>query len=924
MKNRFYKKICVFMMSLALALGLSYTVKADIVNPVVTATPQIYASGGSLPVVFTVTFSSATIEWLDAVEFNPPAGFSLIAGPADLGQDKCNMGVFATPMPSSVDPMNGISWGNAMFPMGGSTCGPYATDITYNFVVVVNDMANSIGDQTVNVVLYGDGFGEMTPTSITIPIVLAGPPCVITCPPDFAVSNDPGECGADVTIGLPSDNGFCQTLPTNMDGFYPVGTTPVTFTADAGVECTVNVTVNDVEDPVITNCNDITVDLDPGECEAIVNFSIDATDNCSTLPVSLSHNVDPNTYTDGFVCFLGSYQTLQVFDLGSNSVNNDFDISSVNLGILVSDGVSSATVNIYELNGPLNYSNLTLLGTNTATVPAMSAATYSFPVAATAAGGSTIVVEVVLPNPDINLLVLAVNSQGSTGETYFASNACGLSQPASYTSQGVGFYTALISVEGEEQALGYTNLDGSGLTSGDFFPIGVTDLTINVTDASGNSASCEFSVTINEYSNPVTSITCNDNVQISLDDQCTTIVGADLILEGGPYGCYEDFIVEIGYPNGTNHLNPADQLDYSHTGMTMPVIVTDENGNSCWGQIVVEDKVPVELECEDINTVCSESTDPGAPLASRVLVTEEPGTVISTFGPSENDVVVNVSGQNGATVNDLNVSIDISHTWVGDLTATITSPSGSFATLFIGAGFGCAGDDIFVTIDDEALNTSLDYQLTCEPTPPSISGSFQPVDPLSIFDGEDLNGNWTIKISDLLGGDGGTINSITLDFGQSGGTVVLPIPDGATYFPSGNVNEFTVLGFDPCGPVTLSYFDNVQTNDCSNEYSEVISRTWNATDPNGNISDQCVQTIFVHRNDLSTLQFPLNRDDLALPALRFLTAFNCEPTWILLENGYPSPESTGEPTGELCENHQITYDDTEIDICGPIYLWWCS
>ena len=220
------------------------------------------------------------------------------------------------------------------------------------------------------------------------------------------------------------------------------------------------------------------------------------------------------------------------------------------------------------------------------------------------------------------------------------------------------------------------------------------------------------------------------------------------------------------------------------------------------------------MVCEDINTVCSESTDPGAPLASRVYVEEEPGTFLDPFDVFETDIVISVDGQDGAIVTDLDVSLDISHTWVGDLSVSVISPSGTFVRLFIGSG--CGNDDLLVIMDDEASNTNNDFLNACNPVPPAISGSFRPLDLLSAFDGEALNGDWTIKVSDLFFFDGGIVNAITLSFGQSGGTVSLPIPDGATYYPTGNNNEFEVIGFDACGPVTLTYFDNVQLNDNKN------------------------------------------------------------------------------------------------------------
>jgi hypothetical protein len=61
-------------------------------------------------------------------------------------------------------------------------------------------------------------------------------------------------------------------------------------------------------------------------------------------------------------------------------------------------------------------------------------------------------------------------------------------------------------------------------------------VSVSATDASGNIGACSFSITMNEYANPTETLACNDLVTIALDEDGCSIVGADMILEGGPYG----------------------------------------------------------------------------------------------------------------------------------------------------------------------------------------------------------------------------------------------------------------------------------------------------------------------------------------------------------------------------------------------------
>ncbi|MFN8165957.1 MAG: HYR domain-containing protein [Bacteroidia bacterium] len=72
--------------------------------------------------------------------------------------------------------------------------------------------------------------------------------------------------------------------------FFAVGTTTVTSTAtDAAgnsVSCSFDVTVTDGENPVISCPANMSVSADAGQCGAVVNFSVTATDNCSASVVS--------------------------------------------------------------------------------------------------------------------------------------------------------------------------------------------------------------------------------------------------------------------------------------------------------------------------------------------------------------------------------------------------------------------------------------------------------------------------------------------------------------------------------------------------------------------------------------------------------------------------------------------------------------
>ncbi len=86
-------------------------------------------------------------------------------------------------------------------------------------------------------------------------------PCTLTCPADITVSNDPGQCGANVSYPMPTIDGSCGVVTSShpSGSFFPVGETTVTLTAtradSSTTTCTFKVTVNDTEPPVITGAS---------------------------------------------------------------------------------------------------------------------------------------------------------------------------------------------------------------------------------------------------------------------------------------------------------------------------------------------------------------------------------------------------------------------------------------------------------------------------------------------------------------------------------------------------------------------------------------------------------------------------------------------------------------------------------------------
>lgn len=111
-------------------------------------------------------------------------------------------------------------------------------------------------------------------------------------------------------------------------------------------------------------------------------------------------------------------------------------------------------------------------------------------------------------------------------------------------------------------------------------------------------------------------------------------------------------------------------------------------------------------------------------------------------------------------ITDVDVRVEMSHTWVGDVVITIDPPGAAGPiTLLDRPGvptstFGCSDDNMNVTFDDGAAIVT---ETHCLGTNPWLTGPALPVSALSVLNGTDAQGVWTLTVSDLASGDTGTV-----------------------------------------------------------------------------------------------------------------------------------------------------------------------
>jgi subtilisin-like proprotein convertase family protein len=703
-----------------------------------------------------------------------------------------------------------------------------------------------------------------------------------------------------VTTTVPYLNDYNNTA--DATDVYDLGETTVNFSA-GNAQCSFTVTVNDANAPTLNCPGDLSVDLEPGDCSGSFDYSITAEDDCPTFRLqdhtfnNWAGGENPPAIDAGYGCDTpgGEATYFRVNNLGGglniNALQNELE--SIDLALASMAAGESLTVSVYQITapGPPSLSALSLINSTEFTAPV----TYSneivnIPVGIEVPGGIRVAIGVTVSNPT----EIGFDTAGGTGNTWIL--GCGNTE---LLNPGTGAGTIRGMIMRLKYKMGNVSLvqtDNSGLTAGDVFNPGSYVQSYTATDANGNSTSCSFNITVTPFTGATSALACNDNVQISLPESGTAVVTSDMILEGGPYGCYDDYEVSV---DGAGNV-----VDCSNVGQTLQVMITDANStNTCWGNITVEDKIDPIIECFDYSVDCNTDLttydDSVNPTTLTVDSGADPNQVLNVTRILELDLTVPV----GATVEEVTLDVDISHTFMSDLDIVIVSPNGTEVRALANGNCGTR-EDILATFVDGG------NAITCSTTSPTISGNIAPVQPLANFTGEEVTGVWKVRVRDISGTDAAIINNVALN---------------VTYTAS---NDPIVT--EACD-YSLSYDEITTDDDCSGDVG-TIERTYTVVDASGN-SASCVQTITIERPSMSDLALPVSYNDLDSPSL------DCAGSWDANGNGYPDLDETGIPTlnGEAFVNggpcgFTSSHTDLEIPLaCGGLKVrrrWiiidWCT
>lgn len=178
-------------------------------------------------------------------------------------------------------------------------------------------------------------------------------------------------------------------------------------------------------------------------------------------------------------------------------------------------------------------------------------------------------------------------------------------------------------------------------------------------------------------------------------------------------------------------------------------------------------------------------------------------------------------------IDDINVSFSIDHTWIRDITATITSPNGTEVELTSVNGVNGVGEYQNTLFDQEAT-TPVDGDT---PTNNIFIGPYIPEGDLSLIYGEMSAGNWTLTITDNFDQDGGNLTSFEIELCledqlsisefESNGFAIFPNPNNGEFtikLNSNSGNDIIVEVFDIRG---RKIFNNAYTN--NGDFKETVS-----------------------------------------------------------------------------------------------------
>lgn len=387
--------------------------------------------------------------------------------------------------------------------------------------VITWTATNSVGSASCSQTITITASGDTTPPTLNVPadVSVTTSTCSALLDDELGVATASDTCSA-VSImrtGVPTVPCPIPGNPTRQcETFvFPVGTTVITYTATDAAGNTAtgvqNITVTDTTPPVFTSVpGPVTVSTGPGatSCGVVVDDATLGTatvaDNCDTTVIRSGVPPGNNfpvgttiiTYTAKADPSVTVTQTVTVLDNTPPVVTAPSAVT-----LFTGPGATSCGVTVADLDATLG------TGSASDNCPGVGAVIRS----GVPAGN-------LFPVGTTTLTYSATDAHGNTASanqvvTVVDNTPPQISCPADIIADfdpavngAVVTYTAPVGTDN----CASTTTQVAGLASGSTFPVGTTTNTFRVTDASGNTAECSFTVTV-----AITSIIGLDSVSIT-------------------------------------------------------------------------------------------------------------------------------------------------------------------------------------------------------------------------------------------------------------------------------------------------------------------------------------------------------------------------------------------------------------------------
>ena len=677
-------------------------------------------------------------------------------------------------------------------------------------------------------------------------------------------------CSMDVIISAVAANDNCSgsiltwemTGTTNNGGTgtgqvpspYPfnLGVTTIAYlVTDTSIPAntisrTLTITVFDDEDPTISALSDVSVSNDTGVCGASVTWTEPAAnDNCS-----VANFVQTTGFSNPFTFPIGTTTvTYEAEDGSGNSITSSFDVTviddevptifhpnqSANLAITTSDdGVGNCTVSIPILDAIINDnctvselswiivgdttgSGLNQVGTRIFNI-GTSVITYTLSDNNSPALQATVSITIVVTDDEAPTFNLPSNITVNSCNTVVNYNVTG--------SDNCGVASI-------------TQIDSTGLTSGDSFPSGTTTLEYEITDVNGLTFSDTFTITVIDDVLPI--VNCPSNVSINNDsglctanydyqviatDDCSASPTLDWDMTGAITDSGTGQIGNYPFPVGVTTVTFTVSDGVNNDTCTSTVTVADNESP------VITCPIPVASYDTDADS-CTARLDFAATATdncdSPTLVYSIGGTPISfsydfQIGTTAVDVTANTT--NGLTDNcSFNVIVEDNQ----DPVISCPTVASSYST---DAGLCTASLSLPATATDNSCSGSPIIIYAISGTPIVFPYDFPTGSTIVTATTNDGNGqtdtcDYTVVVEDNENPIANCLGSLDITLDASGLASIV----------AGDLNN---LSSDNCGiqNVTLDIFDF----DCSDLGSNTITLT--VFDTSGN-SSTCTTTVTV-------------------------------------------------------------------------------